>query len=276
MTHAGTKPWVGDVAAEVITASSAGRQVQPFSNRYADFSFAEAYEVAQRVQAIRVANGETVIGRKIGFTNRAVWDSYGLSAPIWGYMYDSTVRHLSPPSASFSLAGLAEPRIEPEIVLRLANSPHPDMGDDALLACVDWIALGFEIVQSIFPGWVFTPADAVAAQGVHAALLIGGHHPLSPDRRLWDDVLSNFKVELIRNGEVITSGHGRDVLGGPLQALRFLVEALAHRPASESLRSGEIVTTGTLTQALPVAPGETWTTVLTGIEIEGLQIRFEG
>jgi 2-oxo-3-hexenedioate decarboxylase len=146
MTHAGTKLWVGDVAAEVIAASSAGRQVQPFSNRYADFTFEVAYEVAQRVEGIRVANGETVIGRKIGFTNRAVWDSYGLSAPIWGYMYDSTVRHLSPLNAQFPLAGLAEPRIEPEIVLGLANSPHPGMSDDALLECIDWIAHGFEIV----------------------------------------------------------------------------------------------------------------------------------
>jgi 2-oxo-3-hexenedioate decarboxylase len=275
MTHVGTKPWVGDLAAEVIAASSAGRQVQPFSNRYADFSFAEAYEVAQRVQAIRVANGETVIGRKIGFTNRAVWDSYGLSAPIWGYMYDSTVHHLSQVNARFPLAGLAEPRIEPEVVLRLAHSPHPDMSDDVLLECIDWVAHGFEIVQSIVPGWVFTPADAVAAQGFHVALLIGQRHPLSPDRRLWDDVLSNFKVELIRDGKVMTSGHGHDVLGGPIQALRFLVEALAQRPPSEALRSGEIVTTGTLTQALPIAPGEAWTSVLTGIEIEGLQARFE-
>jgi 2-oxo-3-hexenedioate decarboxylase len=191
-------------------------------------------------------------------------------------MYDTTVRDLSAANAQFPLAGLAEPRIEPEIVLRLAHSPHPGMSDDALLACVDWVAHGFEIVQSIFPGWVFTPADAVAAQGVHVALLIGQRHPLSPDRRLWDDMLSNFKVELIRDGEVATSGHGRDVLGGPIQALRFLVEALAQRPASEPLRAGEIVTTGTLTQALPVTPGQTWTTVVAGIEIEGLQLRFEG
>jgi len=191
-------------------------------------------------------------------------------------MYDSTVRHLFPLNAQFPLAGLAEPRIEPEIVLRLAHSPHPYMSDDVLLECIDWVAHGFEIVQSIFPGWVFTPAEAVAAQGVHVALLIGQPHPLSPDRRLWDDVLSNFKVELIRDGEVMTSGHGHDVLGGPIQALWFLVEALAQRPTSEALRSGEIVTTGTLTQALPVAPGETWTSVLTGIEIEGLQLRFEG
>jgi 2-oxo-3-hexenedioate decarboxylase len=275
MTHAEVKPWIGDVVAEVIAVGRAGGQVQPFSSRYTDFTFGDAYEIAQRVRDIRVASGETAIGRKIGFTNRTVWDSYGLSAPIWGYMYDSTVRDLSSLNARFKLAGLAEPRIEPEIVLQLASSPHPNMSDEALLRCIGWIAHGFEIVQSIFPGWAFKPPDAVAAQGVHVALLIGERHPISDGRKRLGEALSNFRIELLRDGEVMTHGHGYDVLGGPIQALRFLVQELARRPASEALRPGEIVTTGTLTQAMPAAPEETWATELTGIDVAGLQVRFE-
>jgi 2-oxo-3-hexenedioate decarboxylase len=274
MTSPEAKPLVSEVAAEVITASSAGTQIQPFSSRYADFTFAEAYEVAQQVRDIRIANGETIVGRKIGFTNRAVWDSDGLSAPIWGYIYDSTVRDLSPVNACFPLTGLAEPRIEPEIVLGVAHAPDPDMSDEALLGCIEWVAHGFEIVQSIFPGWVFKPPDAVAAQGVHVALLIGERHPVFPHRQHWSEVLSKFRVDLLRDGEVMTHGQGHDVLGGPIQALRFLVRELARRPASEPLRPGEIVTTGTLTQAMPAVCGETWTTVLRGIDIGGLQVRF--
>ncbi len=275
MTNVETKPWIDDVADEVIAASSAGRQIQPFSSRYDDFSFAEAYSVAQRVHDTRAANGEAAIGRKIGFTNQVVWDSYGLSAPIWGYMYDTTVRDLSSINARFPLAGLAEPRIEPEIVLGLARSPDPDMNDDALLECIDWVAHGFEIVQSIFPDWTFKPADAVAAQGVHVALLIGERHPISPNRQHWGEALRSFQVKLLRDGKIITSGHGHDVLGGPIQALRFLIQELARHPTSKQLCPGEVVTTGTLTQAMPVSPGETWMTVLTGIEVKGLRVRFE-
>jgi 2-oxo-3-hexenedioate decarboxylase len=275
MTDVETKPRIDDVAGEVIAASRTGRQIQPFSSRYADFALAEAYSVARRVHDIRAANGETAIGRKIGFTNQVVWDSYGLSAPIWGYMYDTSVLDLSCINAPFPLAGLAEPRIEPEIVLGVARSPDPDMNDDALLECIDWIAHGFEIVQSIFPGWTFKPADAVAAQGVHVTLLTGERHPISPNRRHWGEALRSCKVELLRDGKVITSGHGRDVLGGPIQALRFLIQELARHPTSKQLRSGEVVTTGTLTQAMPVTPGETWTTVLMGIEVKSLRVRFE-
>jgi 2-oxo-3-hexenedioate decarboxylase len=274
MTRVEAKSGIDDIVAEVVSASATGRQLQPFSGRYADFTFAEAYEVARRVRDIRVSDGEIAVGRKIGFTNRTVWDRYGLSAPIWGYMYDRTVSDLSP-DARFALASLAEPRIEPEIVIQLAVPPHPDMSDDDMLECVAWVAHGFEIVQSIFPGWAFTAADAVAGQAVHVALLIGKRNSILLERQRWGEMLPSFRVELLRNGEVMSRGHGRDVLGGPIQALRYLVEELARDPASEPLRAGEIVTTGTLTQAMPVASGETWTTVLTGIDLPGLELRFD-
>jgi 2-oxo-3-hexenedioate decarboxylase len=50
---------------------------------------------------------------------------------------------------------------------------------------------------------------------------------------------------------------------------------LASDPGNPSLVAGEIVTTGTLTGALPVSPGETWTTALTGVALDGIAIRFE-
>jgi 2-oxo-3-hexenedioate decarboxylase len=70
-------------------------------------------------------------------------------------------------------------------------------------------------------------------------------------------------------------GYAANVLGGPVSALRHLVELLAVDPINPRLSAGEIVTTGTLTRALPVAPGETWMTELTGIAIDGIRIRFQ-
>ncbi len=48
--------------------------------------------------------------------------------------------------------GLAEPRIEPEIIFKLALAPAPGMDETALQACIDWVGHDFEIVQSIFKG----------------------------------------------------------------------------------------------------------------------------
>ena len=67
----------------------------------------------------------------------------------------------------------------------------------------------------------------------------------------------------------------RIVLGGPLSALKHLVEVLASDAGSPELAAGEIVTTGTLTGALPVSPGETWTTALTGVALDGIAVCLE-
>ena len=91
----------------------------------------DAYNVTATVRAQREARGERPIGRKIGFTNRTIWEEYGVYAPIWGYVYDGTVRDLTSEPLEVSLKGLAEPRIEPEIMFGLAAPPEPGMDEHA-------------------------------------------------------------------------------------------------------------------------------------------------
>jgi 2-oxo-3-hexenedioate decarboxylase len=264
---------VDAIAAEAIAALDTGRQIATFSQRHPAFGLAEAYAVAAAIRQIRESRGARPVGRKIGFTNRAMWAAHGVHAPIWGYVYERTVHALADIGESFPLALLCEPRIEPEIVLGLAAPPRPGMDEDALLACVGWVAHGFEIVQSIFPGWRFTAADTVAAFGLHGALLIGPRHPVA-DGADWRRRLADFAISLKHDGNIVERGHGSNVLGGPLPALRHLVELLASDPVNPPLAEGEMVTTGTLTMARPVAPGETWTTELSGIALDPLRVRL--
>jgi 2-oxo-3-hexenedioate decarboxylase len=262
------------IAAELLGLLGAGRQVVPFTERDAGFGLADAYAVSARLTALRRSRGETPVGRKIGFTNRTVWSGHGISGPIHAPMYDTTVRDIAPGGDAFALAGLPEPRIEPELVLHLARAPEPGMDEAALFGCVDWVAHGFEIVFSIFPGWRFGAADAAAAYGVHAALLLGPRHWVEKDRPWWFDALSRFGVTLAREGGGAVEGHATNVLGGPLSALRFLVEEIARFPQSAPLAAGEIVTTGTLTEAMAAVPGETWRSALDGAPLEGLRLTF--
>jgi 2-oxo-3-hexenedioate decarboxylase len=262
------------IAAEIFALVGTGRQVAPYSARYEGLDLAAAYRVAADVHARRIARGERPVGRKIGFTNRTIWAEYDVWAPIWGYMYDSTVRDLASASEGLSLAGLAEPRIEPEIVFGLAAPPAQGMDDVTLLHCIDWVAHGFEIVQSLFPAWKFAAADTVAAYGLHGRLLIGERRPVAPQRDRWLATLASFEIELACDGEVRDRGRAANVLDGPLFALRHLVEVLAGDPAMPPLAAGEIVTTGTLTRALPVAAGQTWTTALRGVDLPGNRLRF--
>lgn len=157
----------------------------------------------------------------------------------------------------------------------LASPPAAGMDERALLDSIGWIAHGFEIVQSIFPRWTFRAADTVAAYGLHASLWIGPRHAAALRREAWAVELSAFDVDLYRNGVLADRGKGANVLGGPLSALAALVETLAADPSSPPLEAGEIVTTGTLTRAFPVVSGETWTTKLAGVPLDGLRLRFD-
>lgn len=139
----------------------------PFSTRYPAFGTDDAYRVTALVNNMRVAQRYKPLGRKIGFTNRRMWDEYGIHAPIWGYVYDRTMQDLAVP---LPLAPYTEPKIEPEIMFGFVAAPSPGMDDAALLSCVAWVAHGFEIVQSIFPDWKFSAADTVVANAMHGAL----------------------------------------------------------------------------------------------------------
>jgi 2-oxo-3-hexenedioate decarboxylase len=262
------------IAEEIFTVLGTGRQIAPFTSRDPGLTLDEAYRITALLNQKREARGERRLGRKIGFTNRTIWQQYNVYAPIWGYVYDSTVHDLES-TAALPLAGLAEPRIEPEIVFGLAAAPSPDMDDAALLACVDWVAHGFEIVQSLFPDWIFLAADTVAVNALHGALLIGPRHKIGTRAGEWRKMLFDFAIELCCDGRVVDRGHSANVLDGPLAALRHFVGLLAGDPVNHPLAPGEIVTTGTLTRAMPVRPGETWSTALEGIVLDGIKLRFD-
>ena len=170
------------------------------------------------------------------------------------------------------LSGFPNPKIEPEIVFGLGRAPRAGMDESELAGCIAWVALGFELVSSIFPEWKFKAADAVAGFGLHAALAIGQRLPMSTSAP-WVDQLATFSVALRRNTELVAKGRGSDVLGSPLTALRHLNDLLADSAFGSPLAEGEVITTGTLTLAMPVAPGETWTAEPMGIDLEAISVK---
>jgi 2-oxo-3-hexenedioate decarboxylase len=185
--------------------------------------------------------------------------------------------HFAPDGqATLPLNGLVQPRIEPEVVFKL-NGPVPLTNDAAaVLACVEWMAPGFEIVQSHFPDWKFAAADCTAAFGLHGALVVGA--PLAvtdANRAALATALPAFELTLSRGDTAIDRGVGSNVLGSPALALVHLARLLADQPQAPKLAAGEIVTTGTVTDAWPVATGETWSSDYGALGINGLALSFK-
>lgn len=176
--------------------------------------------------------------------------------------------------AHCSLRAFTEPKIEPEIVVHFGSAPPVDGDLAQILQSIDWIAHGFEIVQSHFPGWKFQAADTVADGGLHGALYVGEPQPVSQLGPALADSLQSFAVTLACNGSVREVAHGTNVLGSPLAAIAHLIAVLARQSLFAPLQAGEMVTTGTITKAYSVGAGETWRTEFQGIALPGLELEF--
>lgn len=250
-----------DLAARLLDDLDHGRQAPPISASDPDFDLGAAYRLQAALTARREARGSRVIGLKVGFTNRILWDEYGIDAPIHGPVFDTTLFEGTVP-----LTGFAEPLIEPEIVLHLGRTPTADMTDAALSACVDAVSPAFEIVRSPYPGWRCTAADTIAAGAMHGALVLGPRIPASPGLLA---TLATLCATLRCGDAILATGDATNLLGtGPLGVLRHLVSL----DSAPRLRPGWLISTGTLTRALPVASGQHWMLSVSGAAIPDLRV----
>jgi 2-oxo-3-hexenedioate decarboxylase len=264
-----------DIAREMKSAQDSVRQVEPFTSRFPGFDLASAYEVARLIHEARVAEGAKPVGRKLGFTNSDMWSLYGVREPIWAHLYEATVIRMNATAATCPLSWFAEPKIEPEIVLHFGAAPRIDDGPAGILRSIDWVAHGFEIVQSHFPGWKFKAPDTVADLSLQGILLVGPPQPVSAIGRDPVAALEAFTLDLSCDGRHVESGRGSNVLASPLAAIAHLVSVLSTQSGAAPLGPGEIVTTGTITSAHAVRPGETWRSRLQGIALPGLEVMFQ-
>lgn len=235
------------------------------SGLVADGNLAKAYELALQVRALRQARGEHPAGLKIGFTNRTIWPLYNVHAPIWGTVWDTTVNDMSADgSAIVSIDKLCQPRIEPEVVFGLKRDLEAATSIEHLFEAIDWLAPGFELVQSHLPEWKFAIADTAADSGLHGQLWIGERVPVAEfagDAQTLASRLAASQVELYCDDTLIHVGLGSNVLDSPLHALFHVAEVLANMPSAPTLKAGDVITTGTWTDAPAVQVGQTWRAV---------------
>jgi 2-oxo-3-hexenedioate decarboxylase len=248
-----------------------GDRPQPAA-RIGGMSSSEGYAAALQFREQRLRAGWRSVGRKIGFTNRSIWARYGVHQPIWGTVFDRTLLLATHDSCVVPLQGLSQPRIEPEVCFKLKAAPRSSHVDE-VLGCLEWMAHSIEIVQCDQPGWATSLAHSTAMNGLHGCLVVGTPVPVS-DVRDVAGLLPGMALELIKGETVVERGAGKNVLGSPLLAMGHLVELLASQPEAPPLAAGEIVSTGTLTDAHPVSAGETWHTRISGIPLGGLTVAF--
>jgi 2-oxo-3-hexenedioate decarboxylase len=267
-----------EIATELLRALDNGETMSSIAEREPGFGWEEAYAVAAELVKLRRARGEQTVGRKIGFTNRNIWPEYGATSPIWAHVYDDTLLYAKDNAAPISLKGSVQPRLEPEIAFKLRAPVPVECRDPAkMLESIEWLAPSFEIVDCHFPHWKFKPADSAADFSFHWRLIVGQPYEIRrveiPDlaQRLRD-----CRVVLSKDGKVVDRGVGSNALDHPALALAFLADIVARQPRFDALRAGEVITTGTLTAALPIGAGENWESQYSGLPVTGLRLSFTG
>jgi len=259
--------------AQELTAAYAARDIiSTPSSREGGIDLSTAYAVEAEIARARRDDGHRTVGWKVGYANKAVWRALKLETLVWAHVYDDTVRYADWNDATLSIASMVAPKIEPEIVLMLARPPA-SADPIAVLEATEWYALGFEIIDCVFPDWKFQPSDFVAARGLHAALVVGEPVYVEPDDipKLAVD-LAEFTLRLLKNNELVEEGAAKNALKSPALCVGELSEAMKRR-GGETLQAGELISTGTLTTSLPIAAGDTWIASLSGIPPSSLTLR---
>ena len=230
------------------------------------FNMDSAYAVEA---AIAQMHGSRPAGVKVGYANKAMWRVLKLETLVWAHMYDDTVHYADAGAAALALPWVRAPKIEPEIVFKMKQPIPPGADAATALSAVEWLALGFEIIDCPFTDPQFQPADFVAAWGLHQALIVG--EPLHLEPAMIPelvDALAKFKVRLSKNGDLIEEGGGRNSLRSPAE----LATAMSRRSAP--LAAGDLVSSGTLTSGSPVAKGESWTAEADGLPLRPLTLQL--
>ena len=223
------------------SARRAGRTLDVLLSQEPGLSLGDAYRVQDQMTALRLADGERRAGWKLGYTSAVMRAQMGIEAPNFGPLTDAMLLD----SPAVLPGGALQPRVEPEIGLRLGRRlTAPCSVSDVLAACSEALAC-LEVVDSVWSGYRFTLEDNTADGSSAAWVAVGPPLPVSD--------LAVLPVELSVDGEVVERGTGAAASGHPALGVVWLAEQLARR--GQALEPGDLVITGGLTSAHPLEPG---------------------
>lgn len=241
---------------ELFDAFVDRRTVSPLTSREAGITVEDAYRIQQRMIARRLERGETIVGKKIGVTSKAVQELIGVDQPDFGQLTSAMAFE---EGEAVSLAGLIQPRAEAEIAFVLKrdlNGPGITAAD--VLRATDYVAPCFEIVDSRITDWKIRIQDTVADNASCGVYLLG-KTKASPNKL--DLNLAGMVLE--RNGELFSTAAGAAVQGGPVNAVVWLANTLG--ALGIPFRAGEVILSGSQSTLMPVVAGDSLNCIVGGL-----------
>ena len=241
-------------AASILRAARADRRMlEPFTDLHPDLDEAWGYDVQALDRQRRVANGERLIGAKLGLTSAAKQARMNLTTPVVGFLTDTM--QVDPGTMTVTTQWI-QPRIEPEIAFILGRTIDSPLTSSEAARTVDAAIVAAEIIDSRYTDFRFRAADVIADNTSAAGVLLG-----EPRHRLTDiNDLALLGCQLQVDDDIVHSATGAAILGHPLRALEWLSRHVAQR--GETIPAGSVVLAGALTDAVPLTPGKRYTILI--------------
>jgi len=236
-----------ELAARLIAAADNRTGIEALTTSAGAFDVATAYAVQDALVAERVRRGHVVVGAKLGLTSVAKQKQMNVAEPIYGWLTSDMALDVGQPLAC---ERFIQPRCEPEIAFLLRTDLRGAHVTAAhVLAATAAVFPAIDVLDSRYAGYSFTLPDVAADNASGAGFLVGGQgtDPSGLDLRLTGVVLS-------KNGELVATATGAEVLGHPAASVAWLVRSLAAR--DRGLSAGQVVLSGALTAAVAVRPGD--------------------
>ena len=237
--------------------------VAPLTDREADITIEDAYQIQLRMIQRRLDAGERVVGKKIGVTSKVVMDMLKVNQPDFGHLLSGMVYNEGQP---ISAGSMIAPKAEAEVAFILARDLEgPGVTAADVLRATDCVMPCFEIVDSRIKDWKIKIQDTVADNASCGVLTLGG---LRKSPRDLDLALAGMVLE--KNGEIISTSCGASVQGSPVNAVAWLANTLGR--LGIGLKAGDIILSGSQSPLVPVVAGDSLYCSVGGLG--GTSVRF--
>jgi 2-keto-4-pentenoate hydratase len=240
---------IEEIATALDRAERERSPLPPLSETYPLLAPTDAYAIQSAWFDLKRAQGARLVGRKLGLTSQAMQQQMGVNQPDYGFLLDTMA---VPPGTVLACSEFIQPRIEPEIAFWLKEDLRgPGITAEQVLKASRGVSAALELVDSRITNWRITLVDTIADDASSGRMIVS--EAVVPVERL---DLATVKTVLTRNGEPVGTGTGAAVLGHPALAVAWLANKLAE--FGVMLLAGQVVLSGSMCGAVPVAPGDTF------------------
>lgn len=244
---------VAAAARQIRDAEIKRMPIRQLSLQHPEMTIMDAYFIQRELIALKMAEGRTVKGHKIGLTSRAMQVAVGIDEPDYGVLLDDMFYD---EGSSIPTERYIAPRIEVELafVLKAAlRGPNCSIFD--VYNATDFVVPAFEIldarIQRVDPE-TRAPrkvVDTISDNAGNAAVVLGGC-PMRPDETdlRWVSALCR------RNGHIEETGVAAGVLNHPANGIAWLANKLAQFDVA--LEPGQIILSGSFIRPVDVSRGD--------------------